>query len=115
LSSTSEWLAPPGAALVTAGAGAVLVLVRLAGTPGAVIGLAAIVAGTVLAAPYADRRAAIDGWWNLLALGALTVLAGTPLELVSDTVGGLMTALGAIIAAVAVALGLPGGGDEPRS
>jgi hypothetical protein len=108
LSSTSERLAPPGAALLIAGAGALLILVRLAGTAGAVVGLAAIVAGTVLAAPYADRRAAIDGWWNLLAIGALTVLAGTPLELVSDTVGGLITALGAILAAIAVALGLPG-------
>jgi hypothetical protein len=112
LRSTSELLAPPGAALLLAGAGAVLVLVRLAGTPGALIGLAAIVAGTVLAAPYAERRAAIDGWWNLLAVGALTVLAGTPLELVSDTIGGLITALGAILAAVAVALGLPARGDQ---
>jgi hypothetical protein len=108
LSSTSEALSPPGIPLVVAGVGAALVLVRLAGTPGTVIGVAAIVAGTVLSATHADRPAAISGWWNLLAAGTAMVLAGTLLELVADTPGGLITALGAIVAAVAVALGIPG-------
>jgi hypothetical protein len=112
LSSTSEALAPPGLALLIAGAGAALVLVRLAGTAGVVIGLAAIVAGTVLSAPHADRPAAIGGWWNMLAAGAATVLAGTLLELVAETPGGLVTALGAILAAVAVALGFPARGSR---
>ena len=94
-------------ALSIAGAGAALVLIRVAGTAGAVIGLAAIVAGTVLASPYADRPAAISGWWTMLAVGALVVVVGTPLELVAETPGGLLTALGAIVVAVAVALGLP--------
>jgi hypothetical protein len=108
LSSTSEAARPARLALAIAGAGAALVLIRVAGTAGAVIGLAAIVAGTVLAAPHADRPAAISGWWTMLAVGALTVVVGTPLELVADTPGGLLTALGAIVVAVAVALGLPG-------
>jgi hypothetical protein len=107
LSSTSEAAWPARLALSIAAAGAALVLIRVAGTAGGVIGLAAIVAGTVLAAPYADRPAAISGWWTMLAVGALTVVAGTPLELVAETPGGLLTALGAIVVAVAVALGLP--------
>ena len=108
MSSTSEAFAPPAVPLLVAGAGAALVLIRLAGTPGTVIGVAAIIAGTVLSAPHADRPAAIGGWWNLLAAGAAMVLAGTVLELVADTPGGLVTALGAILVAVAVALGIPG-------
>jgi hypothetical protein len=110
LSSTSDAFVPPGPALLIAGAGAVLVLIRLAGTAGAIIGLAAIVAGTVLAAPQADRAGAIESWWNMLAAGAAMVLFGTLLELVAETPGGLVTALGAILVAVAVALGLPGRG-----
>lgn len=97
------------AALLIAGAGALLVLVRLLGTAGSVAGLAAIIAGTVLAAPYAERPGAVAGWWPMLTAGALLVLAGTPLELVADTIGGLLTVLGAGLVAVAVALTFPFG------
>jgi len=112
LSSTSEALAPPGVPLLVAGAGAALVLVRLAGTPGTVIGVVAILVGTMLSATHADRPAAISGWWNLLAAGAAMVLAGTLLGLVAETPGGLITALGAILVAVAVALGIPACGSR---
>jgi hypothetical protein len=106
LSSTSEAL--QRASLILAAAGAALVLLGVGGTAAALAGLAAIVAGTVLAAPYAERPAAFDGWWMMLAAGAAAVLAGVPLELVAETPGGLLTALGGILVAVAVALGLPG-------
>ena len=45
----------------------------------------------------------------MLAGGAIAVLVGTPLELVADTLGGLVTALGAVVVAVAVALAYPAG------
>lgn len=63
----------------------------------------------MLAAPYAERPAAVGAWWNMLAGGAIAVLVGTPLELVADTLGGLVTALGAVVVAVAVALAYPAG------
>jgi hypothetical protein len=94
-------------ALAVAAAGALLVLIRLLGDAGAIAGLVAIIAGTVLAAPYAERPAAVAGWWNMLAAGAIAVLIGTALELVADTLGGLVTALGAVAVAIAVALAFP--------
>lgn len=97
-------------ALAVAAAGALLVLIRVFGDAGAIAGLAAIIAGTVLAAPYAERPATVGAWWNMLAAGAIAVLVGTPLELVAETLGGLITALGAVVVAVAVALSYPAEG-----
>ena len=54
-------------ALLLAGAGAVVVLLGVLGTAADVIGLGAIVLGTVLTAPIGRRED--NGWWSLLAAG----------------------------------------------
>ena len=83
-------------------------LIGIAGTAGDVAGLTAMVAGTILVAPYSDRPGAtIEGWWTALAAGTLIALAGAAVGLAVESLGGLLTVLGGVLAAVAVALGFP--------
>jgi hypothetical protein len=85
-----------------------VILLRLFGTVVDVIGLVAIVAGTVLSAPYApDRAAPGRGWWTMLAAGALISIAAAPLALLAETAGGLLAVLGGVLVAIAVALAFP--------
>jgi hypothetical protein len=78
------------------------------GDAGSLVGLAAIIVGTVLSAPYAPKPAAPDrGWWTLLAAGALITLVGAPLALLARTPGGLLAVFGCVLVAIAVALGFP--------
>jgi hypothetical protein len=96
------------AALLLAAAGTALVLIGLLETVGDVIGLSAIVAGTVLAAPYAELPgSSVSGWWTMLAAGALIALAGAAVGLAVESVGGLLTVLGGTLVAIAIALGYP--------
>ena len=91
------------------GAGAVVILLPLLGDGAAIGGLVAVVAATVLAAPYAERPGApLATWWTLMATGAVLALIGLPLALAVETLGGLLTAFGGILVAVAVAFALPG-------
>lgn len=92
-------------ALLIAAAGAIVLLVDLLGTAGLVGGLAAIVLGTVLAAPAV--RGTDGGWWNALAAGALLCGLGAAVSLLSDSVGGLLTVLGSIAVLAAGALAFP--------
>jgi hypothetical protein len=95
-------------ALLLAGAGALVILLHLFGTAVAVIGLGAIVVGTVLSAPYAPAPSEPGrGWWALLAAGALISVVAAPLALVAETAGGLLGVLGGVMVAIAVALGFP--------
>jgi hypothetical protein len=95
-------------ALFLAGAGALVILLHLFGTAVAVIGLAAIVIGTIVSAPYAPAPSEPGrGWWTLLAAGALVSLVAAPLALVAETAGGLLGVLGGVMVAIAVALGFP--------
>lgn len=95
-------------ALVIAAAGAALLLIGVLGTVGEVAGLAAVILGTVLAAPYAEQPGApVAGWWTMLAAGALVALVGAPIALAVESLGGLLTVLGGVLVAVGVALGYP--------
>ena len=95
-------------ALALSGVGAALLLIGVLDTPGDVAGLILIILGTVLAAPYADRPGAtIGNWWSMLAAGALLALAGVPLALLVESLGGLFTVLGGVLVAIAVGLGFP--------
>jgi hypothetical protein len=85
-----------------------VILLRLFGTVVDVIALVAIVAGTVLSAPYApDRAAPGRGWWTMLATGALISIVAAPLALLAETAGGLLAVLGGGLVAIAVALAFP--------
>jgi hypothetical protein len=90
----------------------VVILLRLFGTVASLAGLAGIIAGTVLSAPYAPQRSDPGrGWWTMLAAGAAITLIGAPLTLAAKTLGGLLAVLGCVLVAIAVALGFPLGGD----
>jgi hypothetical protein len=105
-------------ALLLAAAGAVVILLRLFGTTVSLIGLAGIIAGTVLSAPYAPQRSDPGrGWWTMLAAGAVITLVGAPLTLAAKTLGGLLAVFGCVLVAIAVALGFPlgdGASDNGR-
>jgi len=75
------------------------------GTVGDVIGLAAIILGTVLAAPAA--REPRGGWWGLLASGAVLSALGAIVSLANDSAGGGLALVGGVAVLVAAALGWP--------
>lgn len=96
------------AALLIAGIGAVVILVDLLGSAGALAGLGLILLGTLLSAPAAPGPGRGDvNWWALLAAGAALALVGVPLELALETPGGLLAGIGGALVVIAVALGLP--------
>jgi hypothetical protein len=94
--------------LLFAAAGAIVILLRLFGDTASFAGLAAIVAGTVLSAPYAPPPGEPGrGWWTMLATGTIAATAGGLLSLITETAGGLLAVLGCVMVAIAVALGFP--------
>ena len=96
------------ASLLIAGAGAVLVLIDVAGTGGALTGLGLIVLGLALTAPARGSIGAdqVD-WFRLLRAGALLVAVGIPLGLLVESLGGLTAAAGAVLVVIAAAMALP--------
>ena len=92
-------------ALLIAAAGAVAIMLGLLGTAADLVGLAAVVLGTVLAAPAG--RGPRGGWWTLLALGAVLTLAGAALTLGSEAAGGLLSLIGGIAVVTGAAMGFP--------
>jgi hypothetical protein len=94
--------------LLLAAIGALVILLRLFGETASFVGLIAIVAGTVLSAPYAPPPDAPGrGWWTMLAAGTAITLVAAGLSLITDTAAGLLAVLGCIMVAIAVALGFP--------
>jgi hypothetical protein len=93
------------AALALAGAGAIVLMLSPFGTVGDVLGLIAIVLGTVLAAPAA--REPRGGWWGLLASGAVLSALGAIVSLANDTAGGVLALIGGVAVLIGVALGWP--------
>ena len=92
-------------ALILAAAGAVMILLGILGTPADLIGLAAILLGTVLSAPAG--RAPGSGWWSLLAAGAALSVLGALLALASEGVGGLVALIGGVAVLAGSAFGFP--------
>jgi len=93
--------------LLLAAAGALVILLRF-GDVASFAGLAAILAGTVLSAPYAPPPDAPGrGWWTMLASGTAITIVAAALSLVAETAGGLLAVLGCVLVAIAVALGFP--------
>jgi hypothetical protein len=94
--------------LLLAVAGALVVLLRLFGEVASFVGVLAILAGTVLAAPYAPPPGEPGrGWWTMLAGGAAITVVGAGVALVTETAGGLLAVLGCVLVAIGVALGFP--------
>ena len=92
-------------ALLIAGAGAVVILLGVLGTAADVIGLGAIVLGTVLTAPAGRREG--NGWWSMLAVGMILSVLGALLSLAADSVGGLVALIGGIVVITGSAFGFP--------
>jgi hypothetical protein len=94
--------------LLLAAAGALVILLRLFGDTASFAGVAAIIAGVVLSAPYAPPPEAPGrGWWTMLAAGALITTVAALLSLITETAGGLLAVLGCVLVAIAVALAFP--------
>lgn len=98
------------AALLLAAAGAIAILLALGTVPG-LIGLAAIILGTLLAAPLG--RGPGEGWWTLLAAGAALSVIGALVALLSEGFGGLLALLGGVAVVAGAAIGFPLGAPEP--
>ena len=99
--------------LLLAAAGALVILLRVFGDVASFGGLAAIVAGTVLSAPYAPAPDEPGrGWWTMLAAGAGITLVAGGVSLFAKTAGGLLAVLGCVLVAIAVALAFPLGEAE---
>ena len=94
--------------LLLAAAGALVILLRLFGDVASFAGVFAILAGTVLAAPYAPPPGAPGrGWWTMLGAGAVITTLAAGLTFLTETAGGLAAVLGCVLVAIAVALGFP--------
>ncbi len=93
------------AALLLAAAGAVMVMLGLAGTAISLVALGAIFLGTLLAAPAG--RGPGGGWWAVLAVGAALSGCGALLALASEGLGGLVGLLGGVAVLAGSAVGFP--------
>jgi hypothetical protein len=95
------------AALIVAVAGAIVILLGFIGTGAEAGGAAAILLAALLTAgTYAKGSSgAVVNWWRLLAAGAILAVAGVPLSLVLETIGGLIAGTGAALALVGAAFG----------
>ena len=94
--------------LLLAATGALVILLRLFGDVASFAGVTAMIAGTVLSAPYAPPPGeAGRGWWTMLAAGSGITAVAAGLSLLSETLGGLLAVLGCVLVAIAVALGFP--------
>src|SRR4051812_49899598 len=81
--------------LLLAAVGALVILLRLFGETASFVGLVAIIAGTVLSAPYAPPPDAPGrGWWTMLAAGTAITLVAAGLSFVTDTAAGPVPGLG---------------------
>jgi len=99
-------------ALLLAAAGAIVILLAL-GTVAGLIGLAAILLGTLLTAPLG--RGPGNGWWTLLAVGAVLSVIGALVALASEGFGGLLALLGGVAVVAGAAIGFPLGPAESSS
>ncbi len=91
--------------LILAAVGAVMILLGVLGTTADLVGLVAVLLGTVLTAPAG--RAPGNGWWSLLASGTALSLLGALLSLASDGVGGLVALIGGVAVLAGAAFGFP--------
>ena len=97
------------AALLLAAVGAIAILLAL-GTVVGLIGLAAIILGTLLTAPLG--RGPGQGWWTLLAVGSVLSVIGALVALASEGFGGLLALLGGVATVAGAALGFPLDGSK---
>ena len=105
--SKSSFQADPGlVGQLLAGFGATLTLLGAFTIVLPAIGIALLVFGVIIAAPYASEPGPyLRDWWTVLGIAAVVCLVGIGLWFVSEPVGGLVMAGGAIGALVAAALG----------
>jgi hypothetical protein len=78
-------------------------MLKLFGAVASIIGLVLIGAGTVLSAPSGEG----DGWWTMLAGGALLSIIAALTALLDGTVGGLLAVIGGALVLIGAALGFP--------
>ena len=84
-----------------------VVLTGLLGLPAEIAG--AVVCFLALLATAQDARAGGGAvrWWNLILGGLILWVAGIPLGLLIDSIGGILVTFGAAVCLVGSLLGLP--------
>ncbi len=96
-----------------AGAGSVLALLSPIGIALAAAGVALMLLGTVVAAPYARMSGAwVADWWTALALASLLCLAGFTAEIFLPFIGGVLLTVGAVASLIVVGLSIPPKPDQ---
>lgn len=91
-----------------AGAGAALALLSPIGIALAAAGVALMLLGAVVAAPYASMKGPyIEEWWTALALASLLCLVGFTAEIFLPFVGGVLLTVGGVAALIVVGLSAP--------
>jgi hypothetical protein len=91
-----------------AAAGAALALLSPIGLVLAAVGVALMLLGTVVAAPYASSRGPlVEEWWTPLALASLLCLVGFSAEIFLPFIGGVLLTVGGVAALVVVGLSTP--------
>ena len=88
-------------------AAAVAALVILVGLFGDAIRIGCLVVIALVAVISAPGRVREEGWWILLAIGALASIAGAIVAQSATTLGGLIAALGGVAVIAAAAIGFP--------
>ena len=96
--------------LIASAAVCAIALTGLLGLPAEIVG--AVVCLVALFAVAQDARSTgVDAgpfsWWNLMLAGLTIWVAGIPLELLLEPIGGLLQAAGAALCLVGSLLGLP--------
>jgi len=72
------------------------------------IGVAALIVGTIVAAPAGRHPGPfMVEWWSVLAISALVVLIGFGLGFWISALGGVVLTIGAVVALAAVFFGTP--------
>ena len=88
--------------------GAVLALLGPFGSGFLLAGAGCLAVGVIVAAPDARKPGPyLAEWWAVMAAGGLLCVAGYGLSFASEGLGGILAAIGAVVALVAVVLGSP--------
>lgn len=81
----------------------------------AATGVALMLLGTVVAAPYARMNGAyIEEWWTAMALASLLCLGGFAAGIFLPLIGGILLAIGAVASLIVVGLSTPPRSGEPE-
>lgn len=96
--------------LIASAAVCAIALTGLLGLPAEIVGVSVCLIALLAVAQDAKSTGGSAGsfsWWNLMLAGLIIWVAGIPLELLLEPIGGLLEAAGAALCLVGALFGLP--------